>query len=404
MNRASSTHLPARRKFIRLSGGGVIAAALPAAGCTGPAAIPDSAIAAWRGPDDSIEIRRWALSWAILAPNPHNRQPWQVSLEGGDRLTLSLDTDRLLPETDPYGRQTMIGTGAMLGLLALAAAQRGHGLEVSEFPEGAPGPVLDARPVARVRFIASAGPTQAQRELFAQVSRRHTHRGRYDPERAPGSGFLDRSEGSPGPAGLIEGVIDRRRHGARFDALDAIAREAWRLELSTPRTMLESVRLLRIGAAEIDRYRDGITITSPLLVALNALGLVDREHAPDIDSMSVRGQVADFDAAMDSTPGLYWLLSDGNGRRDQLAAGRAYLRAQLAATASGLVMQPISQALQEYPEMRALHGRVHAQVRGHAGGRPDATVQMLCRLGRPAADAGSIVPAPRRGLAAHLRA
>ena len=46
-------------------------------------------------------------------------------------------------------------------------------------------------------------------------------------------------------------------------------------------------------------------------------------------------------------------MTEGNDRKTQVNAGRAYVRAQLAATAHGLAMQPLSQALQEYPEQAA---------------------------------------------------
>ena len=43
----------------------------------------------------------------------------------------------------------------------------------------------------------------------------------------------------------------------------AIAAEAWRIELTTPRTILESYKVLRVGASEIDKYRDGLSILDP---------------------------------------------------------------------------------------------------------------------------------------------
>ena len=76
-------------------------------------------------------------------------------------------------------------------------------------------------------------------------------------------------------------------------------------------------------------------------------------------------------------------------------AGRAYVRAQLAATAHGLSMQPLSQALQEYPEQARLYADVH-RLLGATG--PGQTVQMWARLGSGPA----VQPAPRRGLDALL--
>ena len=68
-----------RRKFIKLAGGGmVLAAGAAGAGLllgSPTFGIPDSAVAAWRAPEPELELRRFVLSYAILAPNPHNLQP-----------------------------------------------------------------------------------------------------------------------------------------------------------------------------------------------------------------------------------------------------------------------------------------------------------------------------------------
>ena len=36
-------------------------------------------------PESGAELRRWALGYAILAPNSHNRQPWHVGPERAGR-------------------------------------------------------------------------------------------------------------------------------------------------------------------------------------------------------------------------------------------------------------------------------------------------------------------------------
>ncbi|HRD97816.1 MAG TPA: twin-arginine translocation pathway signal protein, partial [Rubrivivax sp.] len=79
----------------------------------------------------------------------------------------------------------------------------------------------------------------------------------------------------------------------------------------------------------------------------------------------------------------------------QVAAGRAYLRVQLAATAQGVVMQPLQQALQEYPEVAGPYRQIHQLLGATA---PGQTVQMWARVGF----AAPVPPAPRRGVAAHI--
>ena len=387
-----------RRAFIRLGSGGVVWAAAGAglAGCSG-FAVPDGAVAAWQPPAaPQGDLRHWLLAHALLAPNPHNLQPWLADLGTPGQITLRLDPQRLLPATDPVGRQILMGAGCFLELLSQAAAAQGQQAEVALFPQGAPGPALadvHRLPFATVRLVPA--PALPRDPLFAQVLRRRTDRRAYDPARAPSAADLQRLRDAVGGLPVRFGSATAA-DGARLAAIQAIVREAWRIELTTEAPMMESVRLLRLGSAEIDQHRDGISITSPLLVALDKVGLFDRSRFPAADSQAVTAQLKDFDAITASTPAYFWLVTEGNSRDLQVAAGRAHVRVNLAATAAGLALHPNEQALQEYPEVARPYQAVHALLDAPA---PRFTVQMLARLGHLPAGAAAPSPAPRRGLA-----
>jgi len=128
-----------RRDFIRLVGGGVVVTATgPITGCSLSSEYPEEAVQPWRSPDRETDTRRFMLAHALLAPNPHNRQPWIADLRDSNRIHLICDGDRLLPETDPFGRQILIGCGAFIELAVVAASQRGVLVNVELFPDGAP--------------------------------------------------------------------------------------------------------------------------------------------------------------------------------------------------------------------------------------------------------------------------
>ena len=125
-----------RRAILKLVGGGSVLAAAAGGGwyvMNGPST---DAREAWGQAGKPKEYRRRFLSYALLAPNPHNRQPWLVRLDGDDGLTLFCDLDRRLPETDPYDRQITLGCGAFLELLSIAAAHEGYRTDITPFPEG----------------------------------------------------------------------------------------------------------------------------------------------------------------------------------------------------------------------------------------------------------------------------
>ena len=380
-----------RRSFLRVAGGSaIVAATAPLAACSSD--LPDAAIAAWRGPGDEPDLRRWVLAHAILAPHSHNLQSWLVDLSVPGQITLFIDRTRLLPETDPYSRQMMMSQGTFLELLDMAARQRGHRADITLFPQGSFGPrEVDDRPTALIR-LAPDGQVQPD-PLFAQVFRRRTNRGAYQsspPGPAAVQAVLAASSAYPFRVGVSTSEQPESMARQR-----EIAKEAWRIELTTPRTVLESFKVLRIGPREIAEHRDGISLNDPMVRIIHTLGLFDRNVAPGPDDMATTGQIKEFNAHIDGTPAFYWLISEGNERTTQINAGRAWVRAQLAATAQGLSMQPISQALQEFPEVQTPYREIHNLLEAPA---PRFTVQMWARLGQGA----DVSPAPRRGLDAHI--
>lgn len=380
-----------RRHFLRIAGGGAILAAtttlLP--GCSSQ--LPPDAIAAWNISDaeaDAQDPRRWILSHALLAPHAHNLQSWLVDLSEPHQITLFMDRTRLLPETDPYSRQMTLSQGTFLEVLDLAARQCGWRADITLFPQGEDlATQIGQRPTALIRLVRDASVQPDP--LFAQVLHRHTNRGLYDtriPQATALQAVTQSTRGLVLRAGILtrddaEAVAHHRR----------IAKAAWRTELLTPRTMMESMNVLRIGPDEISRHRDGISINDPMLRAINAMGLFDRTRAPGADDAGTRSQIDTFNAGIDSTPAFFWLVTEGNDRTTQVNAGRAWVRAQLAATAHGLSMHPLSQALQEYPEVQPLYREIHERLDAPA---PRYTVQMWARLGH----APAVGPAPRRGL------
>lgn len=376
-----------RRSVLELLGAAVATGAL--GGCASQTEIDP--VAAWRNPGaGEKDPRRWALAHAILAPNPHNRQPWLVDLVGSDEIVFYADTTRLLPATDPPNRQITLGCGAFLELLNLAACERGLRADMTLWPEGEPQPVLDRRPVARVRLTPD--PAVAPDPLFRQILKRQTNRVAYDLEQPPTPAELGKVTAAA-PAPLQSGAISKPADLAR--TID-IGQRGFAREMTTRATALESANLTRIGAKEIALHRDGISLQGPLFEVLGATGVMSREAMADPDSYATKSAIDMFGKTLKATPAFVWLKGPDNSRTTQIAAGRAYARMNLTATSLGLSIQPWSMTLQEFPEMAALY----AETQSALGAVPGAPLQMLVRIGR--AKPGPL--SPRRGLAEHIRA
>jgi hypothetical protein len=358
-----------RRKTLALLGGGVVLAATAGFGVA-ITRTPKTAGLPWTVAGQYDDPRMRALSYALLAPNPHNRQPWIADLGVPDTVTLYCDPDRRLPETDPFDRQITIGLGCFLELMRMAAAEDGLRVTITPFPDGVPDQRLDTRPIARAVFAEDPGVPRDP--LFAHVLARRSLKEPYDTTRPLHADAIAQIAASARPSANFGGTID----AMEVEGWRKFTHDALRIEIETPRTFQESVDLFRIGHAEVDANPDGIDFTGPLFEALRLTGQFSRAAAADTSSMAYKSGLDAVYANTDTAMGHLWLVSAGNARDDLLMAGADWLRINLACTALGLGFQPLSQSLQEYPEMSEFYAQIHARLAAQGG-----TVQMLARIG-----------------------
>jgi len=379
-----------RRQFLTVLGSSAVIVAAGAGGYLGTRT-PTRALAPWQnaGKPDG-DPRRVALSYAILAPNPHNRQPWLVDLVDDNEIVLYCDPTRLLKETDPFDRQITIGLGCFLEILRMAAAEQGYRAEITPFPKGVDETALDARPVAQIRLIEDAGALRDS--LFRQVLDRHTNREAFDTARPVEAGKLDRLRA----VALGNAVIHTTNEPDRVEQLRGLTWNAMVVELKTPDAYLESVELMRIGKAEIEANPDGLVLDSPFMNAMYDLGLISREQIGDPASSAYKQGFDMLRPAFGTAMAYAWITSAGNTRFAQLDAGRSYVRLHLQAAELGLALQPLSQALQEYEEMNDLYRQIHSGLAIAEGTR----IQMLARLGY----GPQIGPSPRWPAETRIRA
>lgn len=357
-----------------------------AAGCS--SLLPDNVLRAWQEPKADLAPREFMLAHALLAPNPHNRQPWLADLRRENEITLVCDKDRLLPETDPFGRQILVGCGAFIELAVIAASARGYRVTVDLFPQGAPptnqlpGGTVVARLSLRLDAATKKDP------LFDQIRKRHTNKGEYDNARTLSPSDWKQIVGTAAEFGLTASAItdDQKR-----DAVRQLTRASYETEMLTKRTWLESANLLRIGPSEVEKNPDGILVMGAMPRLLTTLGMFDRFATP-VRGDSNFNRLMERWAPFETGSGYYWLASNANDRSAQVRAGRAYVKAHLLATQLGIDMHPLSQAVQEFAEVRTQYNGLH----GLLGFDPaKQTIQMLCRVGYGKVAAG---PTPRRDL------
>ncbi|MCP5513127.1 MAG: hypothetical protein H7A24_14675 [Leptospiraceae bacterium] len=336
--------------------------------------------------DDPIRNAEWiglkspilkALNVGITAPNPHNTQAWKFRIESDLELLLFVDEKRLLPQTDPSGRQIHIGQGCFLEHLRIGANKIGYNTKITLFPEGEY-TYQDSgkKPVAKV--VLEKDENLEKDVLFNAILNRATNRSIYE-------GNLIQEE-------EFQKILSRSR--IRFSSLKFInstenlnkykefLKKAFEIETNTYSKHEESRAWFRYNDEEIYKFRDGISLRGNGLSGAK-LWMVENfflKEGQEIwhSESNRKGGIDIFIDQIESTKALVLFKTKENSMKDWIQVGMDYARFQLSLTESGLVMQPLSQILQEYPEMDSLRKELDTSEKIVKNEK----IQMIVRLGR----------------------
>jgi len=362
-----------RRAILRTAGASAIILGTGASGAALYAHGPGmaEARAPWSEAGKSFgDPRIDALAYAILAPNPHNRQPWMFELVGDTQIDVYIDLDKRLPETDPFDRQLTIGFGCMLELLRMAAAEKGYRAEIAAFPDGEPQPRLSALRIAQVTLLPEAGVSKDP--LFENVLARRSTKEPFDMSKPVDDGALRQVLSASTGTLSLGGTTD----AARKQELIDLAWLGFMIEYETDQTRKESIDLMRIGNRAVVNNPDGIDMGGTQMGLFKMTGIVSHQGLNQKGSQAYNIGIDMYREIIHSAMGFAWITADENTRLSQIEAGRNWVRMNLAAQQIGLCIHPLSQILQEFPEMVEPYQAIRAKL-----GVPDGVVHMLGRLG-----------------------
>lgn len=367
-----------RRRFIKLTGlgAGSVVLASQLSGCD----TVEPTLIGWSAPDSNQRPLLQILSYAMLAPNPHNTQAWQVRILNDHECELYVDKDRLLPETDPFYRQIHIGQGTFLETFSIAASHFKLRAEIDYFPQGEYGnDELLPMPVAKIRLSPSEAP---EYPLFAFLLQRHSNKRSYEQTPLTDQDIekLVKEMAKNQDTEFFVTSAEKQRA-----ALQQFLTDAMVIESADSVRDLETIAMFRFNDDEIRHYRDGFGIaqagTTGVKKWLAESFFLSREKAEQNPKQFGQQAIGNVKAVAASTQTFAWLQTAINSRLDQVKTGRDYCRLNLITTAMGIAQHPMSQVLQEYEDMLSLQEKFK-----HFLGVPDShTVQMFCRLGYAAA-------------------
>jgi hypothetical protein len=304
------------------------------------------------------EIAHFLVDAAVWAPSVYDTQPWWFGTRGST-VTVHADADRRLDVADPHGREMFISCGAALYTLRLAVRNIGRMPDVRvRSDRRRPGLIAD------VGVGVEEQVTAEERQMYAQVRRRHTHSGGFRP------GGL--------PIGLLQAL---RRHAYCEQAsLRIVADPRARIALAALTEAAEQVQRQNPAyAAEVARWAPGDRLAAPAgpIAPIGPEEPCPRESAhvdPDFAGCDfARGQGWGQAGAeqRDANGVVALLVTDGDDRDDWLCAGQALQRILLCAAEYEVAAAFHSQAL-EVPELREF-----IRNRFCDGAHP----QMITRLG-----------------------
>lgn len=392
---ASPVRSPGRRGVL------LGAAAASAAACAaGAVAVPEwryrraaeaasgPAFTAWADPARLTGAARIAAQ-GILAPSPHNTQPWAIGISGND-IDLFAVPSRNLGAFDPFRREMTIGLGAALEQMVQAAGLAGRDDAVSLLPDGRQG--LRA---ARLRLVPGLAPAP----LAAAITTRRTNRFAYDPANWPAETILAALRACTDDPALTLSLFaagsaaGQRLADTTLAATGAIVADAGMMAASQSWT-----RPHRIGSAAA---ADGLDLAgsglSPWLLMLARL-LPPRPAEEEGGYWLAMTR----DQHLPSAAGFGVIsVAELGDRAAALAVGRLWARLHLTAASLGLAVQPLNQIPEMIDRDREL-GRPatwRARVDG-AFAAPGLQPSFVFRFGYCCQQPP---PSPRRGLALVLR-
>jgi hypothetical protein len=302
----------------------------------------------------------WYAQVARLAPSKHNSQPWRFVI-ADNALEVWADQERLLPISDPDGRELRIACGAAVHTAAVAAAATGVDAEVSLF--GA-----EDGPLASLRETGIRLPEDVDRALLAAVGERRTDRGPLDMtvlEPALPFHLQQAAESQHCVLRLVSTPGDRLTLGHAIEL-------AHRTLLREPARQAEQAAWVR---APRDPRPTGVRASASRgSEASYSAEFVQRDFA-------LAGVPSLHDRVGADRPVVGVLCTTRDGREDWLQAGRALMQVLLVATVAGANASYLNEPL-ELTATRDLL-RTELDLPGPA--------QLILRLGAGAA----LEPTPR---------
>ena len=325
------------------------------------------------------DVRVRLAAAGLLAASNHNMQPWKISLDESDPMVFYLyaDSSRTTKEVDPYARQMMISQGTFLEYAAVAGEKEGYHADISLFPDGTYdesnlAESMDSKPVAKITL------TKAQPEsstLYDTLFLPDTNRDAYQPEKLTDS----QVSALESLSSMSNVSIKLYQDQENLSNIGNFALQSATIEAGVTRVMDESNAIFRANEYQKNEYRYGYSVegqgTSGFMKDI-LQGLVTLFPSMNTGKSASQNFINSTKISVEHTPAYAMIITSGNSCLEQVESGMIYSKLVLTGHTLNLAMQPLSQVLEEYPEMESPYTEFKEAYTPDGG-----TVQMLFRVG-----------------------
>jgi hypothetical protein len=312
---------------------------------------------------DEMEI----LYLASLAPSGHNTQPWAVKIVEPKHWVIGSDMKRWLTAVDPNNRELLLGIGAFIENLALAAGTFGYEVDIQviaknpsdldiadiRFKKGNtiefPLEKIKKRRTLRTDYLNQEIKTEDLKYITKHEAKSCTL------SRTPSPHSFYFSNTSPQGKYLQEGTIEANRTQAyREPAQEELAN--W----------------IRWSTKEAKQYRNGLTPESMEIKGIGGLFVRNFYNRQSVLKKSFRDQTVDIVAKQVKTCGGWLVVTSSDSNIPTLIEyGRVFENILLRIRERMIAIHPMTQMLEEEPWRKQI-----AKELGLAG-----EVQWILRMG-----------------------
>jgi len=340
-------HRMNRRNFLKLSGGGILLLGGPSFlnSCSGMKredllGLNDKKESIKTLEKDEIEI----LYLASLAPSGHNTQPWTVKVVGPKHWIIGSDKKRWLPSVDPENRELLLGIGAFIENLVIAAGTSGYEVDIQIIAKNPSDPgIADVRlkkgktvdfHLEKIKKRRTVRSNYLDREIKTDDIKfitKHDARACLIPAVSPHSFYF--SNTAPQGKYLQEGTIEANRKQAFRDP----AQE-------------EFANWIRWSNKEAKQYQNGLTPESMEIKGVAGLFVRNFYDRESVLKKSFREQTVDIVSKQVETCGGWLVVTSADSKIPTLIQyGRVFENMLLKIREKMIAIHPMTQMLEEEP-------------------------------------------------------